>query len=293
METDAEIAAPFIDPLVAAAKDLGLRVDAPTVLGAGANVVVHLAPSPVVARVATMTADMRGGAFSYLRRERDICQALIERGVDVAGPTDLVDPGPHSMGDRAFLLLGYQELRPVDLDSDSDATATGRALADLLTVMAELPPEVGGGDEGHPWQELDRLLTALATTTDRTAIETIGRYVESLRASEPVVATQLVHGDAHRVNVAYGRSGITWFDFEDANHRPMAWDLATLNRSWPAAGSVACTALGVDPTEPVMVWHHALREIYALLWAMYAGQCYQRAKSGANKRLAAWLDQLR
>jgi Ser/Thr protein kinase RdoA (MazF antagonist) len=197
------------------------------------------------------------------------------------------------MGDRAFLLLGYRELRPVDLESQADASAAGQALAALLTAMAALPPEVGTGDEGHPWGEIDQLLTALAPSTDSMALEVIDRYVTTLRASQPTDPLQLVHGDAHRVNVAYGESGIVWLDFEDANRRPLAWDLATLLRSWPAAGSAACQRLGIDPSEPTMVWHHDLREVYALLWAMYAGQCYQRASDGAKKRLTAWLDQHR
>lgn len=293
METDAQIAAPYIRPLVAAATRLGLRVDEPVVLSAGANVVVHLVPSPVVARVATMTADMRGGAYSYLKRERDICRALTKRGLDVVGPTDLVDPGPHTMGDRTFLLLDHRELHPINLDSAKDAAEVGQALAALVTALAELAPEVGRGDEGHPWDEIDRLVATVAPTTDGAAIELIQRYIEDLKATEPDSRFQLVHGDAHRVNVAYGESGIVWLDFEDANRRPLAWDLATLRRSWPAAGLEACRILGVDQTDPEMMWHHNLREVYALLWAMYSGTCYRRARDAGAQRLSAWLTQNR
>jgi Ser/Thr protein kinase RdoA (MazF antagonist) len=256
------------------------------VLGAGANVVIHLAPSPVVARVATLTAEMRGNAAVYLRRERDLCRALASRGIEVVTPTDLVVPGPHAIGDVLVLLLAYRRLDPVDLSSLDHADAVGRSFSALATALADLPVELSEGDGGYPWAEIGCLLSAVGPTTDGGAMDRIVQVAERLQATEPGDPWQLVHGDAHRVNVALSDGRVVWLDFEDANQRSLAWDLATLRRAWPAAGTAACRLLDVDPGSPSMRWHHELRELYALLWnLLYA----QRHRKPVADRLRLWL----
>lgn len=289
METDADIARPMLAPLVSACAALGLDAGEPRVLGVGANVVIHLAPSPVVARVATLTAEMRGDPVSYLSRERDICRSLADRGIDVVTPTDLVDPGPHLVDGWAFLLLDHRRLRPVDLDSTADALAAGRSLATLTTALAELPAELCGTDGGQPWAEIETLRRTVGASTDAEAMARIEEAIQRLQATEPDDPWQLVHGDAHRVNVALGEAGIVWLDFEDANRRPLAWDLATLCRAWPAAGAEACRVLGRDPVSVSMRWHHELREVYALLWNLLYAQRYERARPASAERLRGWL----
>ena len=289
VETDAEIAEAIIKSVVAATRALGLNIEEPLVLGAGANVVLHLAPSPVVARIATLTADMRGGATEYLRRERDISAALVHRGVNTIGPTDLVDPGPHEADGRSYLLLSHRQLQPVDLNSTRDAKAVGRSLVELLAALVDLPTAFGDGDEGQPWEEITTLLQTIESTAERAVTARLTDTIQVLRECEPEDAWQLVHGDAHRVNVAFTEQGVTWFDFEDANRRPMAWDLATLRRAWPTAGDEACRLLRVDPTGFSMRWHHELREIYALLWNLLYAQRYEKARKPTADRLSGWL----
>src|SRR3954451_18502571 len=53
---------------LAVAEALGLRVGAPAVLHDGSNLLVHLRPAPVVARVPTVTGMVRPGA-GWLQRE--------------------------------------------------------------------------------------------------------------------------------------------------------------------------------------------------------------------------------
>ncbi len=283
-----------IASVAGAARDLGLAVAEPVVLHEGANLVLHLAPSPVVVRVATLTAEMRGNAVDYLRRERDILQALREREIDTVRLTELADPGPHNVDGHWFLLLEHRRLEPVDLDSPEHARAVGSAFVNLSAVLAELPADVARGDEGHPWAEIDRLREIAELTTEASALGTIDRVLQELRATEPPDPWQVVHGDAHRNNVAFavgpdGRSTHPiWFDFEDANLRPPAWDLATLLRSWPAAGETACAELGVDPQSLTMRWHHELREIYALLWSRLYANRFSIHEKPASKRLKEW-----
>ena len=290
METDDDIAEPVLAPLVASCRALGLKVENPVVLGARANVVVHLSPSPVVARVATLTDEVRNGSFEYLRREREIGRALADRGLRVIAPTTLVDPGPHSLGDRSFLLLGHQLLRSVDLGSIDHAIAAGRAFAEVTRGLSELPAELGTGDEGQPWGEIENLMATVAPSTANAVMSEIQQALSDLRASEPDDPWQLVHGDAHKANVALNEQGaVVWFDFEDANRRPLAWDLATLCRAWPAAGEEACRILDVDRSSPSMRWHHELRELYALLWSQLYDSRFEETRAAGADRLYHWL----
>lgn len=291
VETEVETAETIMRALANRCLALGLDVDEPKLLRAGANTVVHLAPSPVVARVATLTADMRNdGAGAYLRREREICRALVDRGLRVIPPTDLIDPGPHRIGGRAFLLLAYQRLEPVDLDDPDHAGAAGRALVEIVRALADLPSEIGVGDEGHPWAEIDTLCRTVAGLLDPAAMAAIDEVLSELRATEPDDPWQLVHGDAHKGNVALDPQGeIVWFDFEDANRRPLAWDLASLCRAWPMAGDEACRLLGVDRSSTTMRWHHEFRDVYALLWALLFASRNDHAREASDARLAEWL----
>jgi len=290
MESEKEIAERVIGPVVQVVTELGLEVEDPEVVRSGANVVLHLAPSPVVARVATLTAAMRGDPAGYLRREREVTAALAGQGVDVVAPTELVDPGPHRAGDFWFVLMAHRRLTPVDLTSADHAKAAGHALADLERALAALPADLGAGDRGQPWDEVATLVTTVAPSTEPRAMDRIVEAVAALRAVEPTDGWRLVHGDAHRGNVALDGDRVVWFDFEDANHRPLAWDLASFRRSWPDAGDVACRLLEVDPSGFSMAWHHELREVYALLWNLLYAMRDQRVLAATGERLAGWLD---
>ncbi|MGC1281741.1 MAG: aminoglycoside phosphotransferase family protein, partial [Streptosporangiaceae bacterium] len=54
---------------VTVARAQGLPADDPEVLSSRGNVLVHLRPAPVVARVATLTAWTRSEPFQWLARE--------------------------------------------------------------------------------------------------------------------------------------------------------------------------------------------------------------------------------
>ncbi len=127
---------------------------------------LYLAPSPVVARVATLTAEIRHNPADYLRREREVTTAVGRLGLDVVAPTDLVDLGPHEIDGLWFLLMLYRRLEPVDLGSAEHAAAVGRSLAELLAALAELPPTLSDTGQGQPWDEITTLLATVRPTTD-------------------------------------------------------------------------------------------------------------------------------
>jgi hypothetical protein len=87
-----ELTAAALAAAVTVARDQGLADGDPRIQSARGNLLVHLAPDPVVARVATLTAFSRQDPFAWLRRE-----------VEVAGS---VAPAPGSRGGGVVALHG-------------------------------------------------------------------------------------------------------------------------------------------------------------------------------------------
>lgn len=80
---------------VALAREQGLPADDPRVLSSRGNLLVHLAPAPVVARVATLTAWARSDPFVWLAREVAVASYAFQNGGRVVAPAQQAEPGPH------------------------------------------------------------------------------------------------------------------------------------------------------------------------------------------------------
>ena len=73
----------------------GLPTGFPVVLLDGSNLLVHLAPAPVVIRVATFTAFIRHDPLPWLQREVSLATYLADAGASVVPPSGEIAPGPH------------------------------------------------------------------------------------------------------------------------------------------------------------------------------------------------------
>jgi hypothetical protein len=210
-----------VEAAVAVARGLGLKVKEPRVLRDLTNVLVHLAPAPVVARVPVAFSRLRGRP--WLESELDLVTALHERGLPVAGPTPEVPAGPHERDGFLVTLWDYIENGP---ESPLDATAAGAALRRIHDALAELP--AAGLDHYARLDELTALLTGLQLGPDEQDV--LERGLDS--ATEVVASIdaplQIVHGDAHLANVLRTSSGPVWSDFENACLGPRELDLAGL-----------------------------------------------------------------
>lgn len=79
----------------AVAREHGVACDEAVRIAAGSNVLVHLKPAPVVARVMTGTAVLHDDAAQWLGREVAVGAFLAERTGLVVPPSDILPPGPH------------------------------------------------------------------------------------------------------------------------------------------------------------------------------------------------------
>jgi hypothetical protein len=135
-----------LEPAVSLARSHGLAVENPIVLRDLSNLLVHLQPSPVVARVATTTAAARGGGLEWLSREVDLAAFLVTRGAPVVAPAAELPPGPHLhegwpitfwQADVSLVTLGR---RP------SGTTRTGPGAGRCSARNAAPPPRLAGAE---------------------------------------------------------------------------------------------------------------------------------------------------
>lgn len=133
--TGAERRRGAIEAAVAIARSLGVGFSNARVLGDSNNTIVHLAPSPVIAKVAILSTESRPSLG--LERELEVGLHLAARGAPIAPPTASVPPGPHRH--RRSLLTLWQ-LQPNDPHRD----VPDAVLADALTEFHQAPDRLPG-----------------------------------------------------------------------------------------------------------------------------------------------------
>lgn len=259
---------------------LGLPVDDLRVLSARGNLLVHLAPAPVLARAVTLTAATRADPASWVAREIGVSAWAAARGGPVAPPTALVDPGPH---DVDGLVVGLMEFR-ASTPGRAEGRELGEALADLHAATAGYPGELPWLAPAHE-QVTDALRRAAAWLPAATTAALHAHHAAVLAAlagSAPVV----LHGDAHAGNLLRGGSGWFWVDLEETSLGPPEWDLAVLDD--PAAVAAYAARTGREPAD--LGPFRAARELEAVAWLqVMARQFPARYRQAAEERLAALL----
>jgi hypothetical protein len=195
------------------------------VVGAGSNVLVHLKPAPVIARVMTGTAMLHGDVERWLAREVAVGAFLGERGLAVP-PSDVLTPGPHR---HDGLWMTFWEFVEHDASRPQPrAHELGCSLRQLHAALADFQGELGQLSEIRDW--LDRLLAGLhpsprLSAQDRDAL----RYqLQELTPAvfESSLPVQAIHGDASTSNLLRTDNGLIWNDLEDACVGPVQWDVA-------------------------------------------------------------------
>jgi hypothetical protein len=210
-----------VEAAVGVARDLGLRVREPRVLRDVTNVLVHLAPAPVVARVPVTFARLRGTAWAA--KELELVAGLRDAGLPVAGPVQDLPAGPH---ERAGFLVTLWEYIENDRAGSLDAAGAGNGLRRIHEALEHSDPD--GLDH---YARLDEL-AALVRTLDLDAreLEVLERGLETAAnvVADIDAPLQPVHGDAHLANVLRTPGGPVWSDFENVCLGPRELDLAGL-----------------------------------------------------------------
>ncbi len=220
----------------AVAREHGVACDEARRIAAGSNVLVHLKPAPVVARVMTGTAVLHDDPEQWLTREVAVGTFLAERTDLVVPPTDILPPGPHRQDGWWMTLWKFvphdeQAPRP-------EPRELGRSLRGLHAALAAFPGDLAPLSEIRDW--LERLLAELRPSPPLTQRDIDGLRLEldelTPQVFESSLPAQALHGDASMSNLLRTDSGLVWNDLEDVCTGPVAWDIAGLVASASARG---------------------------------------------------------
>ena len=268
---------PELDPLARGAlgaavevvRNAGLAVREPRVLSNEQNLIVHLGPSPVVARVATRIAWSRPDPEAWLAREVSVAGHAASHGGPVVAPSSLVDPGPHRSGGFALTLWTYVE----PTGRVPDAATTGEALARLHFSLEDFPDALPHRLPVHA--QIEDALTALErheVLEEGTLAALRERHEETAEELSRIDGTPgVLHGDAHPWNLLQVSGEWRWIDLEETGYGPREWDLAVLagkverpEEGLSAYASVAGTPM---PGPEVLRPFQRARELETVAWA--------------------------
>jgi hypothetical protein len=268
---------------LAVARDRGLRCDAPEILADGSNVLVHLAPSPVVARVATKTGLVRKPVQQWMRLDLDIAAYLAALQFPVVPPSSEIPPGPHVHDD---LSVTFWEFVEHDRGYSASVDEIGSLLRELhvalrgypgalrrLSPFAEIPQWL---DEVERWKAIDATDLAML----RRGYAQVAAQIESLRLPE-----QPLHGDAHKKNVLKTGNGLIWTDFEDACRGPLEWDVACFVRTSGEDRETALAAYGGDTDLARLTPFFEARDLQGAIW----GAILTTRFEDRRERAAEWM----
>lgn len=249
-----------VSTAVEAAGALGLACTDPRVLHDMFSVVVHLRPSPVVARIPVVLP--KGVGLDALRgrqaRELAVVRHLDEGGIPVVKPSPLVAPEPTVRDGLSMTFWQYVEVQ-ADVEPDYLASVAlvpplhaalraYRAELPLLSPVASVVPSGLAYLAAHPG-----ILPADDIARAQREWAMLAPCLESRSAFEaafPGASVQAVHGDAPYYNLIRTPGGPLYADFEDVTLAPPEWDMAGLPPEFTEAYDRAAAKAGVRPLQP-------------------------------------------
>ncbi|SEG95339.1 Phosphotransferase enzyme family protein [Nonomuraea solani] len=249
-----------VNAAVGAGRDLGLAVTDATVLHDVFSVVVHLAPSPVVARIPTVLPPSEDLA-SLARRQRtelDLTSWLAAQGTPVIPPSPLVPREPVQRG--AFSMTFWQFVEE-DRGKEPDYVANSESVADLHAAMRAYPGRLSFLSAADP-RFIAESHTLLERSPDLIGAADLDRARREWRILEPLVRSraafeerfpgiglQPIHGDSPPANIFSGVHGDLYSDFELATLGPVEWDLAALGPEYESAYNRGARRNGTRPLD--------------------------------------------
>ena len=249
---------------VSLAASHGVACSDPVVLQDGSNVIVHLRPAPVVARIAARTALIRPAVGDHFARDLSVSAFLASRGVPVVTPSDELPPGPHARDGFVFAFSTY-------VPHDPSVELTRPEVLKLLPDLhAELRLYEGSLPARGPLDDVDNILAHL----ERVGVPELEPFrsrrnelLESWDAHYNDV--QPLHGDSHHGNLLMTPSGPVWNDFEDTWRGPIAWDLACLaGARGKEAAQRAVETYGGGAASSDVEFHLEVRILFGTLWGL-------------------------
>jgi Ser/Thr protein kinase RdoA (MazF antagonist) len=279
---------------VAVAARFTVNSTEPVVLADGANIVVHLRPAPVVAKVAASTPEVRPRVQDWLQRELDVSAFLAAEGAPVV-PASPEVPATVQHGD-GHVMSFWRYLPPAGSSRERpDEQTIGSMLRDLHAVLRRYPRAL---PELAPLQDIPVFLArpqtqvnddgkaALAAAYQRLTAQL--KQLKQLKQLNKTDEWQALHGDAGAGNLMATDRGWLWHDFEDTCSGPLAWDLAASTASQYQDGPRVLAAYGYPVNPQELAACEQLRRLHLTVWYnLYAERLPELAPRAAEL-LASW-----
>lgn len=248
------------DAAVAAGRELGLEITEGKVLYELFSVVVHLAPSPVVARIPTVLPHTTTPESLARRQQQelDVAQWLHDQGTPVIPPSPLV---PREPVRRDGFSITFWPFTDEDKSREPDYVANSELSADLHKALRDYPGELDFLSSAEPRfvrEGLERL-----RGQDIVAEEDLDRAQAEWAVLEPLVSSQAafqerfpgvelqpVHGDSPPANIFASTDGPLFSDFEMITYGPAEWDLAGIGPEYEAAYNRGARKNGLRELDP-------------------------------------------
>jgi Phosphotransferase enzyme family len=257
----------------------------PVVLADGANVIVHLSPSPVVAKIAASTTAVRPDVAAWLQRELNVARFLTRKGAPVMAPSAEIPTTTHQAD--GYVMSFWHYLRPSGATLPDEATI-GSMLRDLHAILRSYPHAVPAL---APLRDIPAFLARPQTQLSAGDSAALAAAFTRLTAElDPALHTgQVLHGDAGASNLMATDTGWIWHDFEDVCSGPVAWDLAPSAASRYLDGSRVLAAYGdaVDAHELDVC--RQLRLLHLTIWYSLYAERLPKCRQRAVELLASWL----
>jgi len=253
----------------------------PVILADGANVIVHLSPAPVVAKVAASTTAVRPEPAAWLQRELDVTGFLAGQGIPVVVPSPEVPATVHHGDGQVMSFWRY-------VDSPGDAlpgeATIGSMLRDLHAALRGYP---GQAPVLAPLGDIRAFLARPHTILTADQAAALAAAYERLTAELGPYPAQPLHGDAGAGNLMATGGGRVWHDFEDTCSGPVAWDLAASTASQRLDGARILAAYG-DQDPPKLAVCQQLRRLNLTVWYALYTERLPQLRSRAAELLALW-----
>ncbi|NYI03825.1 phosphotransferase [Allostreptomyces psammosilenae] len=253
-----------VDAAVGAGRGLGLAVTDATVLHDLFSVVVHLAPSPVVARIPTvLPPDVDLDSLARRQQaELDVTRWLAEQGTPVIPPSPLVAAEPVR---RDGFSMTFWQFVEEDRDRKPDYAANAESVADLHAALRAYPGRLSFLSAAEP-RFVTESLARLGERPDLIGPADLERARREWRVLEPLVRSraafeerfpgielQPVHGDSPPANIFPGVERDLYADFELVTLGPVEWDLAALGPALESAYNRGARRNGMRPLDEAVL----------------------------------------
>ena len=279
-----DTAAAAASAAVAVAAGFGVTSLEPVILSDGANVIVHLSPSPVVAKVAATTMLVRPDAAAWLQRELDVASFLARENAAVLAPSPEIPATTHTTGGHVMSFWPYLSSSGGALPDES---AIGSMLRDLHAALRAYPGALG---LLTPLGDIPGFLARTGAQLSAADRAMLGEVFARLTAElDPQSCTaQALHGDAGGGNLMAAGTGWVWHDFEDTCAGPVSWDLAASTASQRMDGARILRAYGTPVDAAQLAVCEQLRRLHLTVWYALYAERLPGHRQRAAELLASW-----